>query len=338
MSIRNTKNPKEIPPELLELYAKNNPHDLLTKTVLSDLEIATFYLKTHIPKHLKGKLDWSKLRIEDVPMIDEKLDVVQPDILYRVPLIDRSEEFVFFYLLHEHQSTVDQNMPFRLLRYMTDAWTDFQKQYGYQRKLPVIIPIVFYTGTKEWNRPKFLNEVFESFFGSKQFIPDFNVVYIDVKDLDVELYRGMMVLFFMSLIMKLVHRDDFLEQLLEYSQEMSVLFEKHDVYFHQFMVYIISYRKGEGMRDVKKIVDTTVQPYQLDPESILAGVLREREQMIKDGFQEGIVQGIEEGRYKEKSEIILSLYSKGSSIEFISEIVNLSQREVVKIIEQSNNN
>ena len=95
MSIRN---PKEIPPELLELYAKNNPHDLLTKTVLSDLEIATFYLKTHIPKHLKGKLDWSKLRIEDVPMIDEKLDVVQPDILYRVPLIDRSEEFVFFYL------------------------------------------------------------------------------------------------------------------------------------------------------------------------------------------------------------------------------------------------
>ena len=111
----------------MELYAKNNPHDLLTKTVLSNLEIATFYLKTHIPKHLKGKLDWSKLRIEDVPMIDEKLDVVQPDILYRVPLIDRSEEFVFFYLLHEHQSTVDQNMPFRLLRYMTDAWTDFQK-------------------------------------------------------------------------------------------------------------------------------------------------------------------------------------------------------------------
>ena len=86
----------------MELYAKNNPHDLLTKTVLSDLEIATFYLKTHIPKHLKGKLDWSKLRIEDVPMIDEKLDVVQPDILYRVPLIDRSEEFMFFYLLHEH--------------------------------------------------------------------------------------------------------------------------------------------------------------------------------------------------------------------------------------------
>ena len=327
MSIRNTKNPKEIPPELLELYAKNNPHDLLTKTVLSDLEIATFYLKTHIPKHLNGKLDWSKLRIEDVPMIDEKLDVVQPDILYRVPLIDRSEEFVFFYLLHEHQSTVDQNMPFRLLRYMTDAWTDFQKQYGHHRKLPIIIPIVFYTGIKEWNRPKFLNEVFESFFGSKQFIPDFNVVYIDLKNLDVELYRGMMVLFFMSLIMKLVHRDDFLEQLLEYSQEMSVLFEKHDVYFHQFMVYIISYRKGEGMRDVKKIVDTTVQPYQLDPESILAGVLREREQMIKDGFQEGIEQGIEEATMQ----ICINLLQQGIDIDIIQKATNIPESKIQQI-------
>ena len=336
MSIRNPKNPKEIPPELLELYAKNNPHDLLTKTVLSDLEIATFYLKTHIPKHLKGKLDWSKLRIEDVPMIDEKLDVVQPDILYRVPLIDRSEEFVFFYLLHEHQSTVDKNMPFRLLRYMTDAWTDFQKQYGHHRKLPVIIPIVFYTGTKEWNRPKFLNEVFESFFGSRQFIPDFNVVYIDLKNLDVELYRGMMVLFFMGLIMKLVHKDDFLEQLLEYSQEMSVLFEKHDVYFHQFMVYIISYRKGEGMRDVKKIVDTTVQPYQLDPESILAGVFREREEMIKQGKEEGIEKGIEQGKLAKQKEVILSMHAKQLSVDFIAEIVNLPQEEVLQIIQSSN--
>ena len=193
---------------------------------------------------------------------------------------------------------------------------------------------MFYTGTKEWNRPKFLNEVFESFFGSRQFIPNFNVVYIDVKNLDVELYRGMMVLFFMGLIMKLVHRDDFLEQLLEYSQEMSVLFEKHDVYFHQFMVYIISYRKGEGMRDVKKIVDTTVQPYQLDPESILAGVFREREEMIKQGKEEGI----EQGKLANQKEVILSMHAKQLSVDFIAEIVNLPQEEVLQIIQSSENN
>ena len=124
-----------------------------------------------------------------------------------------------------------------------------------------------------------------NFFGSKQFVPNFHVVYVDLKTLDVEQYRGMLVLFLMSLLMKSIHYDDFLERFLEYRQEVSELFEKHDVYFHQFMVYIISYRKGVGMNDVKKIVSKAVEPYQLDPESILAGVLREREQMIQEGLK-----------------------------------------------------
>ena len=145
------------------------------------------------------------------------------------------------------------------------------------------------------------------------------------------MYREMMVLFFMGLIMKLVHRDDFLEQLLEYSQEMSVLFEKHDVYFHQFMVYIISYRKGEGMRDVKKIVDTTVQPYQLDPESILAGVLREREQMIKDGFQEGIEQGIEQGIEEATMQICINLLQQGIDIDVIQKATNIPESKIQQI-------
>ena len=62
---------KSTPKTLLERYAKNNPHDLLTKTILSDVEIARFYLPQSTSKE---KLDWSKLTIEDVPMIDEHLD------------------------------------------------------------------------------------------------------------------------------------------------------------------------------------------------------------------------------------------------------------------------
>ena len=33
-------------------------------------------------------------------------------------------------------------------------------------------------------------------------------------------------------------------------------------------LWCILFLTGEGMRDVKKIVDTTVQPYQLDPENL----------------------------------------------------------------------
>ena len=88
------------------------------------------------------------------------------------------------------------------------------------------------------------------------------------------------------------------------------------------------------MRDVKKIVDTTVQPYQLDPESILAGVFREREEMIKQGKEEGI----EEGKSAKQKEVILSMHAKQLSVDFISEIVNLPQEEVLQIIQSSENN
>ena len=96
------------------------------------------------------------------------------------------------------------------------------------------------------------------------------------------------------------------------------------------------------MRDVKKIVDTTVQPYQLDPESILAGVFREREEMIKQGKEEGIEQGIEkgieQGKLANQKEVILSMHAKQLSVDFIAEIVNLPQEEVLQIIQSSENN
>ena len=92
------------------------------------------------------------------------------------------------------------------------------------------------------------------------------------------------------------------------------------------------------MRDVKKIVDTTVQPYQLDPESILAGVFREREEMIKQGKEEGIEQGIEQGKSAKQKEVILSMHAKQLSVDFIAEIVNLPQEEVLQIIQSSENN
>ena len=88
------------------------------------------------------------------------------------------------------------------------------------------------------------------------------------------------------------------------------------------------------MNDVKKIVDTTVQPYQLDPESILAGVFREREEMIKQGKEEGIDQG----KLANQKEVILSMHAKQLSVDFIAEIVNLPEEEVLQIIQSSENN
>ena len=81
------------------------------------------------------------------------------------------------------------------------------------------------------------------------------------------------------------------------------------------------------MRDVKKIVDTTVQPYQLDPESILAGVLREREQMIQEGIEQGIEQGIEEATMQ----ICINLLQQGIDIDIIQKATNIPESKIQQI-------
>ena len=49
--------------------------------------------------------------------------------------------------------------------------------------------------------------------------------------------------------------------------------------------------------------------------------------MIKDGFQE-LEQGIEQGEHQENLKIILSLYSKGSSVRFISENYGYQEQRI----------
>jgi hypothetical protein len=56
--------------------------------------------------------------------------------------IDGREAFV--YVLLEHQSTVDDNMGFRLLRYEVRIWERWQADHPGVVKLPVIVSVVLH--------------------------------------------------------------------------------------------------------------------------------------------------------------------------------------------------
>lgn len=47
------------------------------------------------------------------------------DLVY---LLELNGEEVYFYVLLELQSSVDQSMPYRLLMYMTEIWRDIARQ------------------------------------------------------------------------------------------------------------------------------------------------------------------------------------------------------------------
>jgi hypothetical protein len=106
------------------------------------------------------------------------------DLVYKVRL---NNDDILFYVLTEMQSTVDFEMPFRLLEYQVEIWRHWLKHEDETRPLPVIVPIVLYNGEPPWTASRKFREILdgEHLFGPKELV-DFEYFLIDVVRYDEE--------------------------------------------------------------------------------------------------------------------------------------------------------
>ena len=97
----------------------NNPHDGLFKFAFSQVEHVEGELRAVLPPSLAARLDFTTLELCPGSFIDEAFRWRHTDLLFTSTFGGRP---ALVYLLFEHQSTVDPQMPFRLLRYMVRIW------------------------------------------------------------------------------------------------------------------------------------------------------------------------------------------------------------------------
>jgi Putative transposase, YhgA-like len=57
------------------------------------------------------------------------------------------------YVLIEHQSSDDPLMVFRMLRYVTRIWDQYEREHPGTRRLPAVIPLVVCQGPDRWTSP-----------------------------------------------------------------------------------------------------------------------------------------------------------------------------------------
>jgi hypothetical protein len=67
----------------------------------------------------------------------------------------------FLYVLFEHQSTVDELMPFRLLRYMVQIWDKHLLKHPKAKRLPAILPLVLHHSERGWTKATAFEELFD---------------------------------------------------------------------------------------------------------------------------------------------------------------------------------
>lgn len=114
------------------------PHDALFRSAFEDPEHATAELRHVLPEALVAALDWSTLRTEPGAYVDSELADRYSDLLFSAHTGGRR---LLVYLLLEHQSTVDEHMPLRMLIYMTRIWERWSSERPAER-LPPIVPVL----------------------------------------------------------------------------------------------------------------------------------------------------------------------------------------------------
>ena len=138
---------------------ENNPHDSLIRHMFSHREVAAAALRTLLPADLTTGLRLEDAQLLEGTFVDEQLQDRQTDVLLEVPGESAS---VWVYVLLEHQSSVDRDMPWRLHRYITRIWSRWKADNDAVGRLPEVIPMVLYHGARRWTGPESLAAMMRS--------------------------------------------------------------------------------------------------------------------------------------------------------------------------------
>jgi hypothetical protein len=138
----------------------SGPHDRLVRFTFDQPERAAAELRAALPAYVVSQVDWASLQRESGSVVDPELRGTESDLLFSARL--QGGRAVLFYVLLEHQSTVDWWMALRMLRYVVRQLEHWRREHPESELLPVIIPLVMYHGPGgAWSAPRRVEELFD---------------------------------------------------------------------------------------------------------------------------------------------------------------------------------
>jgi hypothetical protein len=150
--------PSDQPPPGRRRGGAPTPHDSLFRRIFAVPANAASQLRAVLPPGITARLDLGRLAPVPGSFVDDSLKWRYSDLLFTAPLDGRD---TFVYVLVEHQSSDDALMAFRVLRYVTRIWDQYEREHPETRRLPAVIPLVVYQGPDRWTSPVQLLELID---------------------------------------------------------------------------------------------------------------------------------------------------------------------------------
>ncbi len=170
------------------------PHDTFFKRIFSQREDARSFFEYHLPAPVASQIDWNTLVLVSGSLVDQALRERHSDLLFSASIRGHT---IFFYVLFEHQSTVDPFMPLRLLMSMARVWERYHIDHPNEKGIPFIYPLVLHHSETGWTATTSFEDLFaldeEIFALVAEHVPRFRFALEDISGVsDEELMRSSM--------------------------------------------------------------------------------------------------------------------------------------------------
>ena len=323
-------------------------HDIGYKHLLSNWRMFKKFMTSFIDEKWVNDVDYEHLELVNRSFILKEFRKRESDLLYKARL--KSGDEFYFYILLEHQSTVDHGMPFRLLIYITELWREELKARKDEKiktggRLPAVFPIVLYNGERRWTAPTRLRGLIDGYELFRGYVPDFRYALVDASHFNEKKLREIRNAIAGVFLLDRETKD---EDLRDRLREVLGFLEGEDRQtistVAMWMRYMLIGRSGEAtakeafeewetaygnIKEARAMIETLGE--RLVEQGIEQGMEQGMERGMEQGMERGMERGMEQGAERERRALASKLLSEGMPASRAAKLTGLSTTTVYRL-------
>ena len=313
-------------------------HDGMVKSILKDEKELSNFINKFITTELELRpIDLVKFTNS---YITKKYKSKEADLVYKLKNQD-----IFF--LIEHQSTVDNSMPYRMLNYCIDIMYEWCKSKKLEQieEYPLIVPIVIYTGDRKWNVTQDFSDKQISTAIFENYKINFNYNLIDINKISVEILLEQNSMFGYGMIIeKAKNKKDLLEKIdliIKNCNDEKQLEELKNIILYALDNSLNNIEQEEiiekiemkvGDKTMSTLIDRlTAENRRILNQGIKKGMETGIKTGIKTGMKTGMKTGIKTGIETQRNDVVKRMLAMKFKDNIILEVSGATQQELEKI-------
>jgi len=301
-----------------------NPHDRFIRVMMSEPKVIREFFEQNLPTNIKSIINFATIQPQKESFIDDKLKLQITDLLYSAEF---GNKLGYLYLLVEHQSTPDKLMSLRVLKYMVAIMEHHIKKTDTDT-LPIVYPVIFYTGNKSYN---YSTNLFDLFGDKKELAKDIlwqPYRLIDLSKIPDKKLKEFLRYGVIARTMKHIYEKDFLPALKDLINDLKDIETQGEMnYIYTILSYIIEAGELDKQEFVKTVKTGLTQVNEVN-------IMTLAEQFRQEGRREGKAEGLAVAELLKQEAfktVAIKLLSQGITFDQVANITGLSIQEIEQL-------